>query len=379
MRDCGHKTGERNRKIIIEGSRFVKLETLLPLGKVDPGLRAPETGLALDRIAKDAQLVEAMGYERLVVEETKDDPFVLLALAAQATSTLGLGTSVAIAFPRSPAITAMSAWTLQKLSQGRFCLGLGPQVRGHIRRRYGMEWSAPGPWMRDYVHALRAIWDCWQNGTRLDFQSDHYRLDLMVPLFNPGAIEHPDIPIYLAAVGPKMCRTAGLVADGVRPHPVCTPKYIHDVMVPEIRDGAAESGRQLDNFAIAMKPLVATAPNEAILQDRVRDARARIAFYASTPAYRKAFDVHGLTDLAKEMSVLSKQQRWEEMPELISDDVLHTYVTVGTYDEIGDKLAERYSPVTTAIEFSIAVNSPAEQEQLTDIAISLNKAGSIAL
>src|SRR5712671_1203587 len=151
--------------------------------------------LDLHAIAAEARLLEEIGYDGLVVEETKHDPFILLALAAQTTRTLKLATSVAIAFPRSPTVTAMSAWTLQKLSRGRFTLGLGSQVKGHIERRYGMVWSAPGPWLREYVQALRAIWECWQNGTKLDFQGEHYKLSLMVPLFAPSPIEHPVIRI----------------------------------------------------------------------------------------------------------------------------------------------------------------------------------------
>jgi len=201
----------------------VQLETLLPLGKVDPGLRAPETPLDLHSIAADARLLQEIGYDGLVVEETKDDPFILLALAAQATRTLKLGTSVAIAFSRSPTVTAMSAWTLQKLSSGRFTLGLGTQVKAHIERRFGMPWTPAAPWMREYVSAVRAVWDCWQNCTPLDVRGPHYNINLMVPLFNPGPIERPDIPIHLAAVNLVMCQVAGEVAEGLRPHPVCTP------------------------------------------------------------------------------------------------------------------------------------------------------------
>ncbi|NQV22051.1 MAG: TIGR03617 family F420-dependent LLM class oxidoreductase [Rhodospirillales bacterium] len=342
----------------------MKIETLLPLGKVDPGLRASGTPLDITTVADDARLVENLGYDGLMVEETKDDPYVLMALAAQATTRLGLGTAVAMAFPRSPTITALSAWTIQKLSRGRFTLGLGSQVRGHIVRRYGMAWSAPGPWMRDYVRALRAVWDCWQNGTPLDYQGEHYQLNLMVPLFNPGPIEFPDIPVHLAAVNPYMCQVAGEVADGVRPHPVCTPKYIEQVMLPAVRKGAAIAGRSLDDFSVAMKPLVAAAPDDDALQDKVKDARARIAFYASTPAYRAAFALHGLGDLADEMAVLSKAQRWDEMPARISDETLHTFVTIGTYDDIAQRLIERYSPVTTNIEFSIAAPDPESREIL---------------
>jgi probable F420-dependent oxidoreductase len=344
------------------------LETLLPLGKVDPGLRAPETPLDLHGIGRDARLLEEIGYGGLVVEETKDDPFVLLALAAQATRTLKLGTSVAIAFPRSPTVTALSAWTLQKLSRGRFTLGLGPQVRAHIERRYGLKWSAAGPWMREYVHAVRAVWDCWQNGRPLDVKGEHYNINLMVPLFNPGPIEHPHIPIQLAAVNTVMCQVAGEVAEGIRPHPVCTPSYIEKVMLPAVRAGAARAGRSLDDFQVGMKPLVAAAASEAELVPKVRDARARIAFYASTPQYRAAFAHLGLGDLADRLKLLSRAQRWEELPQHITDEVLETFVTIGTYDTIARKLCDRFAGVVTHCEFSIAVKSPTDKEILRALA-----------
>ena len=197
------------------------VESLLPLGKLDPGLREPETPLDIRRFAELAQTAEDVGLDAILVEETKDDPFQLLALGASTTSSIQLGTSVAMAFPRSPTATALSAWSLAKLSNGRFVLGLGSQVRAHIERRYGLPWHAPAPWMRDYINAMRAVWDCWQNGTKLDFSSDHYNLNVMVPLFNPGPIEHPNIPIHIAAIGPNMVALAGEVAE-VLPRPVRT-------------------------------------------------------------------------------------------------------------------------------------------------------------
>lgn len=345
----------------------MKVETLLPLGKVDPGLRTPETPFDIRRVYEDAKLVERLGYDGLVVEEIKDDPFQVMALAAQATTRLKLGTAVAIAFPRSPTITAMSAWTLQKLSGGRFTLGLGPQVKGHIERRYGLKWSPPGPWMREYVQALRAIWNAWQNGGPLEVRGEHYNISLLVPLFTPFPLEHPHIPVHLAAVNQYMCQVAGEVADGVRPHPVCTPDYIRDVMLPAVRRGATKAGRELKNFSVAMKPLIATARTEEALQARVRDARARIAFYCSTPAYVAAFEQHGYGELAREMAKLSKAQRWEEMPGLIDDATLHRYVTVGTFDEIGAKLIERYAGVVTNIEFSIPVQDARDEETLAGL------------
>ena len=353
----------------------MRLETLLPLGKVDPGLRAPEGPLDLHAVAHDARLLEEIGYTGLVVEETKDDPYVLMALAAQATSRLRLGTSVAMAFPRSPTITAMSAWTLAKLSKGRFILGLGPQVKAHIERRYGLAWSPAGPWMREYVSAVRAVWRHWQTGAKLDVQGPHYTINLMVPLFNPGPIEHPDIPVHLAAVNSVMCRVAGEVAEGIRLHPVCTPSYIEKVMLPAVREGAAKSGRSLTNFQTCMKPLVATAATEAELVPKIRDTRARISFYASTPQYRAAFDHLGLGDLADRLKLLSRAQRWEEMPQHIDDEVLNTFVTIGTYDTIAKKLTERFGNCVTDCEFSIAVKTEADKERLRALAREIQGRG----
>lgn len=346
----------------------MRLETLLPLGKVDPGLRAPDRALDITRVGADAALLEEIGYGGMVVEETKDDPFTVLALAAQATDRLRLGTAVAIAFPRSPTVTALSAWTLQKLSGGRFTLGLGTQVRGHIRRRYGIPWHPPGPWLREYVAAVRAVWDCWQHGTPLAHHGEHYDLSLMVPLFDAGPIEHPDIPVHLAAVNPYLCSVAGEVADGIRPHPVCTPSYIREVMLPAVRRGAGRSGRDLDGFRVAMKPLVATARTDAELETRIRDARARIAFYASTPGYVRAFEHLGLDDLAARAGALSKEQRWEELPPLVDDDVLDRFAVIGTHDEIGTRLLERFGDLITDCEFSIAVTDDDDRAALAGLA-----------
>ena len=352
----------------------MRVETLLPLGKVDPGVRAPEVPLDVTRVFEDARTVEQLGYDGIAFEECKEDPFLLAALAAQATTRLRLSTAVAIAFPRSPASMAMTAWTLARLSGGRFILGLGTQVRAHIERRYGMPWHPAGPWIRDYVHALRAVWRCWQTGEKLAFESEHYRLSLMVPLFDPGPIEHPDIKVQLAAVNPIMSRIAGECAEGIRPHPVCTAAYIEQVMLPAVHEGAARAGRDARGFAVAIKPLIATARTEAELAKRREDVRARGAFYGSTPAYRAAFDFHGYGDLARRMSVLSREQRWEEMPGLISDEMLDLYATVGTVDEIAAKLRARYAHVVTDAEVSIPIASAADLETLSTVVGALRAA-----
>jgi probable F420-dependent oxidoreductase len=349
----------------------MRIETQLPLGKIDPGLRAPPTPLDIAAVAREAAIAEALGFDGIVTEETKDDPFIVLALAAQATRRIGLATGVAIAFPRSPTVTAMSAWTLQKLSQGRFTLGLGSQVKGHIERRFGLKWSAPGPWMRDYIGALRALWTSWQNGTKLDYDSAHYRLSLTVPLFAPAPIAHPDIPIHLAAVNPYMCRVAGEVADGIRAHPVCTPRYIDAVMWPAARKGATTAGRDLAGFAMSVMPLIATAPDSAALATRVRDVRARIAFYASTPAYLVAFESEGYGEVARKLQSYSRAQRWDEMPGFVDDAMLDTYAVVGTYGEIAGKLEERFGRCATDLQFAIPVSRAADEAVLRDLLADL--------
>lgn len=343
------------------------IESLLPLGKLDPGLREPDTPLDIRDFAALARTAEDVGLGAVLVEETKDDPFQLLALGAGATSTIQLGTSVAMAFPRSPTITAMSAWSLQKLSNGRFLLGLGTQVRAHVERRYGLDWSAPAPWIRDYVQAMRAVWACWQTGEPLRFESEHYNLNLMVPLFDPGPIDHPDIPVHLAAIGPNMCAVAGEVADGVRLHPVCTPRYIDEKVLPELARGAARSDRDVTQVEVCMKPLIGTAPDERALEQVTATVRARVAFYLSTPSYRRTFALHGWEDIAVEASVFSRERRWDDLPTLVSDEMLHTVATIGTYDEIADKLNERYADRVDRIEFSIPVKTPDDADAFREI------------
>jgi probable F420-dependent oxidoreductase len=345
----------------------VLVESLLPLGKLDPGLREPEIPLDIREFGAMAAVAEKVGLDAVLVEETKDDPFQLLALGAATTSTIGLGTSVAMAFPRSPTVTALSAWSLQKVSNGRFVLGLGTQVRAHVQRRYGVDWSAPAPWMRDYVGAVRAVWRCWQTGEPLAFESEHYTLDLMVPLFDPGPIEHPEIPVHVAAIGPNMCAVAGEVADGVRLHPVCTPSFIDDQVVPAVAKGAARVGRSLEEIEVCMKPLIGTAPDEQTLRSVAETVRARVAFYLSTPSYRRTFEHHGWGDIARQASDLSRERRWGDLPGLVDDEMLYTVATVGTHAEIGAMLRERYADRVDRIEFSIPVRDDRDADALRAI------------
>lgn len=346
---------------------------MLPLGKVDPGLREPDTPLDVRTISDGATLVETLGYDGLAVEECKDDPYQQLALASANTTELSLATSVAMAFPRSPTITAMSAWTLQKVSEGRLILGIGSQVRGHIRRRYGMEWSAPAPRMRDYILAMKAVWRCWQNGEPLQHDGDHYKLDLMVPLFDPGPIDHPNIPVHIAAINTNMCAVVGEVADGIRLHPVCSPKYIENVMVPAVAHGAARTQRNPNTVDWCMKPLIATAPDQVTLEQVAESVRARVGFYLSTPAYKAAFEVHGWGDHVDQAAALSREQRWDEIPALVHDEMFNTIATVGTYDEIASLLNNRFGHLIDRLEFSIPVNDPDDEVLLSSMLEELSE------
>ncbi len=345
----------------------MRVETLLPIGKVDPGLRDVSMRLDLRRVPDMAREVEALGYDGLVSGETKNDPYVPLVLAAPSTERIRLTTAVVIAFPRSPTATALTAWDVQALSKGRFVLGLGPQVKGHIERRFGMAWAPPLPRMREYIHAVRAVWNCWQNRVPLDFQGEHYKLSLMVPLFDPGPIDYPDIPIQLAAVNTGMCRLAGELCQGFRPHPICTPKYIAEVMVPSAQAGAKKAERDLTGFDLIPSPLIATAATPALLEERIRDVRSRISFYASTRSYRAVFEHHGWGALVDELHEYSVKKRWEEMPGRVTDEVLDTIAVIGTYDELAAKIRKRYGSVATGIEFGLPLRSPADREALQHI------------
>ena len=347
----------------------MKSETLLPLGKLDPGLATPDSPLKVEQVGPQARIADEVGYSSLLMEETKDDPFSILAVAAAHTKRIQLGTSVSIAFARSPYVTAMSAWTLQKLSHGRFELGLGSQVRGHIQRRFGMDWHAPGPWMRDYVQAVKAIWKSWQTETPLDFQSKHYNLNLNVPLFIPAPLDHPKIPIQVAAVNPYMCRVAAEVADGVRLHPVCSARYIEQSIIPVLTQYLSPGKK----FDICLKPLIATARNNQELEKRKAIARQRLAFYVSTPAYRLPFEAAGLGDLADELSKLSRHGQWDRMSAKIDDDVLNEWVVIARYEQLADEIAKRFAGIVQRIEVSIPVENHADQETLAGILSNINE------
>lgn len=293
--------------------------------------------IPLPSVPETARAAEAMGFDTLWTSETMHDPFLPGALIAEHTQRLGFGTSVAIAFARSPANLAYTAWDLAQASSGRFILGLGTQVKAHVVRRFGMPWpdSVVGM-LREQIDAVRAMWHTWQSGEKLDFRGEYYNLTLMSPFFNPGPIDHPQIPIYIAGVNTGLARLAGEVADGFLVHPLHSPRYLREVLLPAIEEGAARGGRSKADIKISAHAFVVTSPEEDIF------VRAQIAFYASTPSYRRVMALHGWEEVAEQLSGLARQGQWMEMATLVSDDILSAFALVADPVDLAAALKERY-------------------------------------
>jgi probable F420-dependent oxidoreductase len=291
----------------------------------------------LTSVPEIARAAEALGFDTLWATETMHDPFLPGALVAEHTQRLNYGTAVAIAFARSPATLAYTAWDLAQASKGRFILGLGTQVKAHIERRFGMPWpdSAVGK-LREQIAALRAFWNTWQNNAPLDFRGQYYRLSLMSPFFNPGPISHPDIPIFIAGVNTGLARLAGEAADGFLVHPFHTPHYLRETLLPSITLGLEKAGRSRQAIQVAVTAFAVTAPEEDFF------VRAQIAFYASTPSYRPVMAQHGWEAIAEQLSGLARRGQWGEMPGLINDELLHTFAIVSSPEELPSRLLERY-------------------------------------
>ena len=303
----------------------------------------------LNRVPEAAKQAEQAGFDRISLAENRHDPFLPLGVAAISTQQIELGTGVASAFPRSPMIVANTAWDLQLSSRGRFVLGLGPQIRPHNERRFSVPWSAPAPRLREYVHALRAIWRCWQLGEKLDYRGEHYTFTLMIPNFSPEKVDVPSVPISLAAIGPHSLRLSGEDADGVQIHPFCTRAYLEDVCMPKIEEGMAKSGRKREHFEVQGGGFVATGADDEAVSKAVEFVRYRIAFYGSTPSYWPAFEHHGLGDLGRKLNKMTKAGQWDEIAAEISDDTLSLFAAVGRHDEIRGKIEERFGGVVDAI------------------------------
>jgi probable F420-dependent oxidoreductase len=288
-----------------------------------------------------AARLEAQGLDVGVVFEAARDPFLQVQLCAQHTSRLEIATGVAIAFARSPMIVAQTANDLQTLSRGRFVLGLGSQIKPHIEKRFSMPWSRPAARMREYVRAIRAIWHAWASGEKLDFRGEFYTHTLMTPFFNPGPNPFGTPPIFVAGVGPKMIEVAGEVGDGFFVHPLNTPSFVTDVVLPSLQKGFDTAGRKRGDFQISCQTITMVGGDDEQIATARNKARGQISFYGSTPAYQVVLDHMGVGAIHPELNRLSKQGKWIDMMKLVSDDMLDQIGVSGTPAEVGARLAAR--------------------------------------
>lgn len=307
---------------------------------VDPGIGT---------VAGIAARAEAVGFDSLCLGETDHDPLVLLAAASQSTTRIRLTTSILVAFARSPMVTAIAANDVQALAGGRLQLGLGSQVEAHITRRFGMPWSRPAARMREYVQALHAIWDAWENGTELRFEGEFYSHTLMTPMFDPGPNPFGRPSVLIAGVGTGMSRVAGDVADGFQVHSFVTEKYLSEVVLPSIDEGLRTSGRSRRDLIVGVTPMLATGTTEQEVATAREHVRSQIAFYGSTPAYRGVLELHGWMGLHEKLNELARGRRWDSMPTLIGDDVLAEFAVVGTLREAAQELRGRWGPLSDRI------------------------------
>jgi probable F420-dependent oxidoreductase len=308
-----------------------------------------------------AREAEALGFGALWSPETKHDPFLPLVLASEHTACIRLGTAVAIAFPRSPMVLANVGWDLAKFSGGRFILGLGTQVKGHNERRFSVAWTSPGPRLRDMVLAIRAIWDCWQNGTRLDFRSAHYTHTLMTPFFHPGPIEHPQVPIFIGGVNPYMCRLAGEVADGLLMHSLNSVTYIRHVVLPALLEGLQKSGRDRSMFTLRGTVFPVLGETEAELEHARAAVRQRLAFYASTRTYKVVLEAHGWGDLTDRLHGMAARGEWEAMGREITDEMLDAFCVTSTPDMLGRVLRERFDGLVDRLFLNLTYEPAAKK------------------
>lgn len=305
----------------------MKLDATLPL-------------IGLKDVPAIAKAAEEVGLDALWTQETQHDPFLPCALIAEHTSRLYFGTGIAVSFARSPANIAYTAWDLAAQSDGRFILGLGTQVKAHIERRFGQSWpDSVTRKLREQIQVIRAFWDCWQNGTKLNYRGEYYKITLMSPFFNPGAIRHPNIPIYIAGVNTGLARLAGELCEGFHVHPFHSVRYIREVILPALEAGVKKTGRKRKDVSISITAFVATTPEEMNL------ARAQISFYASTPSYRPVMDLHGWAGVAEKLSAHAARGEWTEMPLLVTDEIVNAFCLVTDEDQLAAELKNRYDGI----------------------------------
>jgi probable F420-dependent oxidoreductase len=323
-------------------------------------------------VGAKARRAEALGYDGLNVADGVHDGLLVAAQALAATTRLEVAITVLVAFPRSPMTVAHAAWDLQAMSGGRFELGLGTQVRGNIVGRYGTAWTPPVPRMREYVQSLRAIFACFQEGGALRFEGEHYQFTRLQPFFNPGSIEHPEIPIFLGAVGPGMTALAGEAADALVTHPTNThPRYVREVTQPRLRKGAARANRPETDVKLMLASLVATGANaEQTLADREKQ-RTLLSFLYSTPAYWPSLELFGWGERGRRLRQLTREGKWNEMPEVISEEMLDEFLPTAPFAEIAGVLRERYAGLAAMITFPLP-EDPALDPEVAKVVASLH-------
>lgn len=327
--------------------------------KLDTGLAAAN----LKDVPEAARAAEEAGFDGVWTAETAHDAYLPLAIAAEHTKTLKLGTSIAVAFPRSPLAHAMLAWDLQALSDGRFMLGLGTQVRAHNERRFGIKWEKPVKRLREMIQVIRAAWETFQTNARPSFKGEFYEFTLMTPFFNPGPIAKPEIPIYIAGVNELMCRLAGELCDGFHVHPFHTVKYLNEMVLPNIEQGAKKSGRSASACKLSTSAFVVVGDTPEERKKSAAPARQQIAFYASTPQYKAVLDAHGWGDVQAKLNDKTRSGDWAGMADLITDEMLDVFAVTGTWDEIAGKIHARYDGLLDRVGFYIPYRKGEKTEQ----------------
>ncbi len=295
-----------------------------------------------DKIKSKAEEIERVGFDCVWTFEAMSDAFIPLAHAAAATSKLEIGTNIAVAFARSPFSMAQIAWDLQRDSGGRFHLGLGTQVKQHVERRFSMPFDQPAARVTDYIRCVRAIWDTFQNNSKPSYNGPFYQFKVMNPFFNPGPISHPDIPIYLAGVNPRMCKAAGEVADGFHVHPMHSASYLRDVVSPSLAEGAKKAGRSPSDISLYAPVFVITGSDQVTIDRMEQTVRSQASFYGSTPSYAAVLEHHGFADLPRKLNGLMREGRTKEMAAAIPESFIDNIAIVGKPSEIGEKIRLRY-------------------------------------
>lgn len=314
--------------------------------KVDGGI-----GFDTSDAAKLAAEAERDGYAGIWCPETGHDPFLPLLLASEHTERIELGTGIAVAFARNPLTMATVANDLQLHSKGRFMLGLGSQIKPHIEKRFSMPWSHPAARMREFVLAMRAIWSAWNEGTKLAFRGEFYKHTLMTPMFSPAPNPYGTPKVFVAGVGELMTEVAGEVGDGFLVHGFTTESYLRDVTLPALERGLAKSGRTRSDIEVSYPGMVVTGATEEQVGEALKAVKAQLAFYGSTPAYKPVLEHHGWGDLQPELNSLSKRGEWEQMADVIDDDVVDAFAAVGPPDEVPAIVLRRFGDVVDRFSF----------------------------